>query len=578
MIPNRTDWRLQDDTRAVAPLLGAILLFGFLVIGLSVYQAQVVPQQNAETEFEHFEDNRNELIELRDDISRAGEFNRARFPTVQLGTSYRTRIIGINGPPPAGLLETSDPYPINITNEDGDLVGQPQTRFIEYRPSYNEIAIGPTRYEHSVLYLDERDNGGGLSIIREQEIVDGEEVTVTALQNSFQETGTRRVTLEVYPTNDFNQSDIPTEGELKVSIPTRLDDYWNETLADEGDTFQGVDTGVHGNDVHVLNLNVNANDLRVNTVGIKTEPNEDPVTNVDTSPDIKVEDFTVTGEDTWEVPDGVEEVDVLVVAGGGGGGMNEEFNSAGAGGGGAGEVVYFEDYDVSSTDEIDVRVGEGGDGATDGSNPGENGANSVFDEIVAVGGGGGAGDRPDTDAQKAFGKDGGSGGGSRTEQDEASGGASISEDVLPEAEYFGNPGGDGLGGDGNDQGGAGGGGAEEQGSTNDDGELFCDGRNGGDGGDGGAGIYFGDVFGDQFGDDGYFGGGGGGGAYENCDDNSGGAGGIGGGGDGTLGAGSNEAASPGDNNTGGGGGGGASDSDTIGGDGGSGVVIVRWSE
>jgi hypothetical protein len=569
---------LQNDTRAVAPLVGFILLFGFLVIAFSGYQAQVVPQQNAETEFEHFEETRYELIELKNAIGTTGSSDRAQFPTVKLGTNYRTRTLALNGPPPSGLLQTSEPYPINISNEDGELVRQVQTRFIEYRPGYYELDIGSTWYEHSVLYLDDRDRRDGLYIIGEQDIVKEGNVTITALQNSFQETGTGRVTLEVYPMNDFSTGDLPEGDNLTVTIPTRLDaeDYWNEALEDAGDTYQGVDNETHGNDTHALNLSVDSDDLRVNTVGIQTEPKENPVTNIDRTASIRVEVFDEVGDQTWDVPDGVNEVDVLVVGGGGGGGINEGFSSAGAGGGGAGEVVYFEGYDVGSVNQIGVRVGEGGDGAISGSTPGENGTNSEFDEIIAVGGGGGAGGRPGGN-QEVFGKDGGSGGGSRTEAGEIPGGDSISENVLPGAEYFGNPGGNALGGSGNDQGGSGGGGAGEPGFTNDEGDLFCDGRDGGDGGDGGDGVYFGGIFGEGFGEDGHFGGGGGGGAYDGCDDGSGGSGGIGGGGDGTLGDGSNIRATDGLNNTGGGGGGGASTGDAEGGDGGSGVVIIRWS-
>jgi len=284
MIPTLLDSRLHDDTRAVAPLVGAIFLLGFLVVGLSLYQAQIVPQQNAETEFEHFEDSQNELIELSDEISMVSEFNRARHPTVKLGTNYQTRTIGINSPPPAGLIQTSDAYPINIS-KDGELEEQKlvKTRFVEYRPGYNELDIGSTWYEHSLLYLDEGEDEGGINIIQDQELVDNGEVTITALQNSFEETGTSRVTLEIYPKNDVTESDIPDEGELTVTVPTRLDadEYWNEALEDDGDIYQGVDDNGTDkeNEVHAVELIVDAEDLQVDTVGIQSIP-DDPVTSI----------------------------------------------------------------------------------------------------------------------------------------------------------------------------------------------------------------------------------------------------------------------------------------------------------
>ncbi|TKX42811.1 hypothetical protein EXE50_12435 [Halorubrum sp. ARQ200] len=42
-----------DDNRAVAPVIGVVILFGFLILALSLYQVEIVPQQNAETGFKH---------------------------------------------------------------------------------------------------------------------------------------------------------------------------------------------------------------------------------------------------------------------------------------------------------------------------------------------------------------------------------------------------------------------------------------------------------------------------------------------------------------------------------------------
>lgn len=284
--------------------------------------------------------------------------------------------------------------------------------------------------------------------------------------------------------------------------------------------------------------------------------------------------FTETESHTWEVPSDVTEVEVLVVGGGGGGGMQEDFSTAGAGGGGAGGVVYAEEYSVSPNENIDVEVGEGGEGADEGDSYGESGEDSSFDSLTAVGGGGGAGGSPSDDGWNGYdqavrGEDGGSGGGSRTEEEEVPGGEEIQtgENTETNIEEYGNPGGEGLGGSGNDQGGSGGGGAGSAGLSNPD-------PNGATGGDGGIGIDFSGEFGDNIGQNGYFAGGGGGGAGEGTADP--GSGGLGGGGSGTNEA--DDAAESGQSNTGGGGGGGSSTSDAIGGDGGSGIVIIQYED
>jgi hypothetical protein len=76
-------------------------------------------------------------------------------------------------------------------------------------------------------------------------------------------------------------------------------------------------------------------------------------------------------------------IEVLIVAGGGGGGYDV------GGGGGAGGLVYIDGYPVHASNYT-VTVGGGGPGGTaSGSATGQNGADSAFGPLVAIGGGGG---------------------------------------------------------------------------------------------------------------------------------------------------------------------------------------------
>ena len=279
---------LQNDTRAVAPLIGFILLFGFLVIAFIGYQAQVVPQQNAETEFEHFQQNQNELIELRSAILTAGTSDRQQFPTIQLGTNYQTRLFALNGPPPAGILQTSDSYPITISDGDDetdDVVVD--TRFLEYQPGYYEIDIGSTWYENSVLYLDETESSGNRVIIEDQSLVDKGTLQITALQNEFQQSGTGRITLELKTLNGNNignLSDLNNEGKLTVELPTRLDeDYWVGQFEESSvvDTTGFDPEPEYEPDINEIELEVD--NVTVNTVGISDEPTEDLAKNIDST-------------------------------------------------------------------------------------------------------------------------------------------------------------------------------------------------------------------------------------------------------------------------------------------------------
>jgi hypothetical protein len=249
-----------------------------------------------------------------------------------------------------------------------------------------------------------------------------------------------------------------------------------------------------------------------------------------------------TSDGTFTVPDGITQVDVLVVGGGGAG------SGSTSGGGGAGGLVWETNYSVTPGDNISVTVGAGGSGGPPES-AGTNGENSSFGSIVAQGGGHGAvGNSNNANTQPAG--SGGSGGGAMRYQ-------SNYETYGTGASGEGYNGGDVSG---TSDATAGGGGAGGVGSSV-----------ASDAGDGGIGRDFSHVVGTDVGANGWFAGGGGGGFNA-----SPGQGGRGGGGDGILLDTSPDSLNHGAPNTGGGGGGGWNYANGSGGDGGSGVVIVKW--
>lgn len=252
--------------------------------------------------------------------------------------------------------------------------------------------------------------------------------------------------------------------------------------------------------------------------------------------------FRDAGESLSVLPEGVTQVDVLVVAGGGAGGTSLQFINAGAGGGGAGGIVYQENYTLPASGAMFVRVGAGGLPFESGNVSGRNGDDSQFSTLVAIGGGGGIGGN-------GPGNEGGSGGGSRNgvggpALQPGFGGFGHRGGNTPLDSPFGAPA-------------SGGGGA---------GSIAADvpTTEGAPGGPGGAGLPF-DITGSEV----WYGGGGGGGAAQNL--NIVGPGGQGGGGNGGR---DDTAPTAGEANTGGGGGGG--NNDRVGAPGGSGIVVIRY--
>ena len=259
------------DERGVSGVVGFIFVFAILIILLSINQAQVVPAENSEVEFQHFQEVRDDLVEVRSAILTAGQNDVSQFPTVNLGTDYPPRILAVNPPPASGRLATSDAYNITITDETGT-TERIETRFLEYRPNYNELDVGSTWYENSVLYLDERGQGG-LVVIEEQGLVVGNDsLRITALQNEYRRSGSGRVALELYPTDASDVNISALTGELTVTLPTRLTgaDYWNSALTDE--LSPTVNQDWYETDVHALNFSVQKENVTVNTVGVQAMP------------------------------------------------------------------------------------------------------------------------------------------------------------------------------------------------------------------------------------------------------------------------------------------------------------------
>lgn len=110
----------------------------------------------------------------------------------------------------------------------------------------------------------------------------------------------------------------------------------------------------------------------------------------------------------WTIPNNtgtmeiLDDAAVLIVGGGGGGGRGTS-----AGGGGAGGVLYFPSLTLTPGSSVPVVVGAGGLGSTNVNSRGGNGGNSTFLSNAAMGGGGGG----STGLGVRGGNIGGSGGG-----------------------------------------------------------------------------------------------------------------------------------------------------------------------
>lgn len=238
--------RLRDNERAVAPVIGVVLLLGIGVIALSGYQAGVVPSQNEQVEFEHNQEIQGDLEELRAsvlDIRAEQGVNEHRPATLQLGTEYPTRVIGLNPPPPRGTVFTEDAGAVSIDDAtirdsfSGDhgnateaLLTDHETQLLAYDPDYRVFQDAPeTVFEHSLLYnqFDEGDLP-----VTDQRLIrnDSKRINLVVFEGEVSETALQ-TTLDP-ETLDGPTAQVPIEAEdgetFNITLPTRSPEVWKD--------------------------------------------------------------------------------------------------------------------------------------------------------------------------------------------------------------------------------------------------------------------------------------------------------------------------------------------------------------
>ncbi|GAB7091944.1 hypothetical protein JCM18237_22150 [Halorubrum luteum] len=192
--------RFSHDRRGQSVVVGVVILFGFLIVAMAVYQAQVVPQENANVEFEHSQQVENDIGDLRNAILRAGSTGSAQPARVRLGTRYPQRTFFVNPAPVTGEIRTTEQRQLRIENVDiGDGVHENveefwatdpefKTRSVQYTPNYNEYREGPTlTYEHS-LVVAEFPNDATL-LRTNQTIHRSDRISLTVLSGEVSENG-----------------------------------------------------------------------------------------------------------------------------------------------------------------------------------------------------------------------------------------------------------------------------------------------------------------------------------------------------------------------------------------------------
>jgi hypothetical protein len=232
--------RFREDRRAVTVQIGAILLFGIVVLSLAAYQATAVPADNERVEFNHNQEVQSDLLELRGALAPTATPSSV---SVDLGTTYPSRVLFVNPAPPGGRLATGPPRTTTLSNveatnpETADFVDgryAVDSRAVSYDPSYNVYDEAPTTTLEGPVAVNR--GGNGSVAITGQRLVEGRTISVVVVRGDLSRAGSRPLTVDPRRVSETTRTEVrnATAGNLTLTVPTGLPaSAWARLLADE---------------------------------------------------------------------------------------------------------------------------------------------------------------------------------------------------------------------------------------------------------------------------------------------------------------------------------------------------------
>jgi hypothetical protein len=280
------------DERSQSVVIGAVLLFGFLVIAMSTYQVTVVPDQNEEIEFGHEQAVRQDMLKLRNSIVTTGTTGESDPTDIKLGARFPSRTLFVNPPPATGSLRTVQPERRNVTvnvSDGATFVGQPvsdealdywsnssvnyTTKFLVYEPNYREFSAGNDgiSIENSHVFAD-YENGGRVNVTTQSGLLQDDRVTIVLVRGNLTENGIDSVTVDPSAISTIRNRER-VNGWVNVTVPTTLSPAEVRGLLNPPES---VDLYVEANGTNAVDVRVNGTvSLGIAAVGVGSDDGTD---------------------------------------------------------------------------------------------------------------------------------------------------------------------------------------------------------------------------------------------------------------------------------------------------------------
>jgi hypothetical protein len=233
----------RDANRAQAIQVGAILLFALLILGISIYQATVVPQQNARIEFDAYQEATDDMVSVRNDVVTAGTEGPSASTTVRTGATYPARSLFVNPGAPLGTVSTEsapnvtvdgvravDSEAENTRTFWNSTSGTYETSRVTFTPSYNEIDASPVGLAGQGVYRLPDDR---VLPISTGSSIRGNRITLVTVRGDLGASG-RSVSVTADPVSTTTRTVVVTGtgATFNVTVPTPVPaSAWNDTVA-----------------------------------------------------------------------------------------------------------------------------------------------------------------------------------------------------------------------------------------------------------------------------------------------------------------------------------------------------------
>lgn len=254
----------REGDRGQSHVLGAILVFGILILGAISVQTVLVPQDNSRNEFTHSKEIQEDMEDFRNSIIEAGASNKPRSVSLDLGMFYPNRFIFINPPPVSGEVSTTETGEYSSSSELilSSLCGteDPVTsRFVTYTPDYNVFDNSRlVKNENSFSYRkdDESTNDESTTIDTGQVLIRGGQITLLPIvEGDLRSQSVDSESVDLIPADKtgvkFVREEEPDDVDslMTLTIPSELGpDVWRDDILREEIDNGFVSTVVDGGD------------------------------------------------------------------------------------------------------------------------------------------------------------------------------------------------------------------------------------------------------------------------------------------------------------------------------------------